>query len=72
MIKNLREQGVFAHLHYIPIHIQPYYKKLGFKMGDFPNAETYYRQAITLPLFPELTLEDVEFIVEKLTAEING
>ena len=41
-------------------------------MGDFPNAETYYRQAITLPLFPELTLEDVEFIVEKLTAEING
>ena len=72
LIKNLREQGVFAHLHYIPIHIQPYYKKLGFKMGDFPNAETYYRQAITLPLFPELTLEDVEFIVEKLTAEING
>tara|TARA_Y100000588_G_scaffold248066_1_gene262521 strand:- start:5509 stop:6669 length:1161 start_codon:yes stop_codon:yes gene_type:complete len=72
LVTNLRGQGIFAHVHYIPIHMQPYYKNLGFKKGDFPNAETYYQQAITLPLFPDLTFEQVEFVVEKLSVEINN
>jgi dTDP-4-amino-4,6-dideoxygalactose transaminase len=52
--------------------MQPYYKNLGFKIGHFPNAETYYQQAITLPLFPELTFEQVELVVDKLAAEIGS
>mgnify|MGYP000681099832 FL=1 len=71
LVTNLREQGIFAHVHYIPIHMQPYYKNLGFKLGDFPNAETYYQQAVTLPLFPELTFEQVEFVVKILAEEIK-
>lgn len=71
VITNLREQGIFAHVHYIPIHLQPYYKNLGFKVGDFPNAETYYKQAVTLPLFPELTFEQVEFVVNILAEEMK-
>ncbi|NDV89875.1 UDP-4-amino-4,6-dideoxy-N-acetyl-beta-L-altrosamine transaminase [Alteromonas sp. 345S023] len=72
LVTRLREQGVFAHVHYVPIHMQPYYKNLGFKIGHFPNAETYYQQAITLPLFPELTFEQVELVVDKLAAEIGS
>ena len=71
LVTNLREQGIFAHVHYIPIHMQPYYKNLGFKLGDFPNAEAYYQQAVTLPLFPELTFEQVEFVVKILAEEIK-
>lgn len=71
LVTNLREQGIFAHVHYIPIHMQPYYKNLGFKKGDYPNAEHYYQQAITLPLFPDLTLEEVEQVVEMLLKAVN-
>jgi len=51
----LRRSGIGVNLHYIPIHLQPYYKAIGFSDGDFPEAEKYYREAITLPLFPGLT-----------------
>lgn len=51
----LRERNVLINLHYIPVHTQPYYKKMGFKWGDFPNAEAYYRTAISVPMFPSLT-----------------
>ncbi len=62
LICALREAGITAHLHYIPIHLQPYYGKLGFQKGDFPNAENYYRRAITLPLHPNMNSTDIEFI----------
>lgn len=48
---ELRERGIGVNLHYIPVHTQPYYRRLGFKPGDFPVAEQYYREAISLPLF---------------------
>lgn len=48
----LREQGVGVNLHYIPVHTQPYYRDFGFRAGDFPEAERYYEQAISLPLYP--------------------
>lgn len=66
VITDLREQKVFAHVHYIPIHLQPYYQKLGFKQGDFPNAELYYQQAVTIPLYPDLKPEQQAEIVEKI------
>lgn len=51
---GMRAAGINVNLHYIPIHLQPYYRDLGFADGDFPEAERYYRQAITLPLYPDL------------------
>ena len=66
LVSKLRSSGIFAHVHYIPIHTQPYYKKLGFDWGDFPNAETYYHQAISLPLFPQLTTDDLAYIADKV------
>ena len=71
VVASLRENGIFAHVHYIPIHIQPYYKSLGFKVGDYPNAERYYEQAITLPLYPDLTFEQVEYVVKNLVQLTN-
>lgn len=52
---GLREANIGANVHYIPIHTQPYYERLGFQRGDFPNAEQYYDRAITIPLFPSMT-----------------
>ena len=66
LVTLLRAQGIYAHVHYIPIHLQPFYKDLGFKEGDFPNAECYYQQALTLPLFPDLSIGDVDNIILKL------
>ena len=62
----LRANGVGANVHYIPVHLQPYYQGLGFKPGDYPNAEAYYAAAITLPLFPRMTDADQDRVVEAL------
>lgn len=64
----LRQQGIVGHLHYIPIYLQPYYQQLGFKAGYCPQAENYYQQAVTLPLFPGLTPEAQQFVVTTLSA----
>lgn len=51
----MREAGVGVNVHYIPVHLQPYFQKMGFQRGDFPIAEAYYDAALSLPLFPDLT-----------------
>ncbi|QTH71056.1 UDP-4-amino-4,6-dideoxy-N-acetyl-beta-L-altrosamine transaminase [Pseudoalteromonas xiamenensis] len=71
VVTYLRAQGVFAHVHYIPIHLQPYYQQLGFKKGDYPNAELYYQQAITLPLYPELTMKQQTHVISALNNAIK-
>ncbi|WP_339724951.1 UDP-4-amino-4,6-dideoxy-N-acetyl-beta-L-altrosamine transaminase [uncultured Paraglaciecola sp.] len=53
--QQLHAKGVAVNVHYIPIHLHPYYQHLGFKLGDFPAAENFYNHALTLPLFPSLT-----------------
>ena len=53
----LRDRDILVNLHYIPVHTQPYYQKLGFEWGDFPNAEAYYKTAISIPIFPTLSCE---------------
>lgn len=68
IIQHLRNNGVIAHLHYIPIYKQPYYQKLGFPSDYCPNAESYYARAITLPLHPNLTESEIDYIVEQLEA----
>lgn len=55
MYKDLWERGIGANLHYIPVHRQPYYEDLGFKVGDFPVAEQFHREVISLPMYPMLT-----------------
>ncbi|KPV91361.1 UDP-4-amino-4,6-dideoxy-N-acetyl-beta-L-altrosamine transaminase [Pseudoalteromonas sp. P1-30] len=67
VITGMREQGIIAHLHYIPIHLQPYYQALGFSEGDYPNAETYYKQAVTIPLHPAITADEQQFVINTLT-----
>lgn len=62
----LRKNKVGVNVHYIPVHMQPYYQNKGFKAGDFPNAEHYYSRAITLPLYYDLSDKSQNFIVEKL------
>jgi len=60
---QLRERGLFLQVHYIPVHTQPYYQELGFKWGDFPEAESYYHKELSLPLYPDLNEEDINIIV---------
>jgi UDP-4-amino-4,6-dideoxy-N-acetyl-beta-L-altrosamine transaminase len=55
VFQALRNRRILVNLHYIPVHTQPYYQNLGFAWGDFPNAEAYYRSAISIPMYPTLT-----------------
>ena len=66
----LREANIGANVHYIPIHLQPFYRARGFGEGDFPNAEAYYARAITLPLHPQMSDSDVDRVVECLTGAL--
>jgi UDP-4-amino-4,6-dideoxy-N-acetyl-beta-L-altrosamine transaminase len=66
VFEGLRAAGVGVNLHYIPVHLQPYYRDLGFAEGDFPEAERYYTEAISLPLFPLLSDEQQDYVVEQL------
>jgi len=66
VFEELRHSGIGVNLHYIPVHTQPYYQKLGFKSGDFPQAERYYQEAISLPLYYGLTERNRDRIVMKL------
>jgi UDP-4-amino-4,6-dideoxy-N-acetyl-beta-L-altrosamine transaminase len=64
VFEALREQGVGVNLHYIPIHTQPYYQKLGFQKGKLPEAERYYASSISIPLYPGMTLHEQDYIVK--------
>jgi UDP-4-amino-4,6-dideoxy-N-acetyl-beta-L-altrosamine transaminase len=66
MICALRAKNILAHVHYIPIHLQPFYQALGFNQGDFPVAEQYYSRAISLPLFPQLSKKEQDYIITTL------
>ncbi|MGE8151607.1 UDP-4-amino-4,6-dideoxy-N-acetyl-beta-L-altrosamine transaminase [Pseudomonas vancouverensis] len=66
VFEALRAAGVGVNLHYIPVHLQPYYRDLGFSEGDFPQAERYYSEAISLPLYPLLSDEQQDYVVEQL------
>jgi UDP-4-amino-4,6-dideoxy-N-acetyl-beta-L-altrosamine transaminase len=63
---KLRESNIGVNLHYIPIHLQPYYKKIGFKEGDFPVAEAYYKKSLSIPMFPKITYSEIEYVALKL------
>jgi UDP-4-amino-4,6-dideoxy-N-acetyl-beta-L-altrosamine transaminase len=68
----LRENGIYAQIHYVPVHLMPYYRKFGWKQGDFPHAEKYYRHCISLPMYPTLTQKEQDFVIEKITLFVHG
>lgn len=71
VFEKMREAGIGVNVHYIPVHLQPFYKALGYGEGDFPIAESYYSRALTLPLHPNLANAEQDHIVEKLSQFIK-
>lgn len=67
----LKENNIFAQIHYIPCHLMPYYINKGWKEGDFPVSENYYRQCISLPVFPNLTKIEQNFVINKISEFYN-
>jgi len=63
---GLRKDDIGVNVHYIPVHMQPYYQKLGFRVGQFPAAEAYYRGAISIPLYASMTTAEQDQVVECL------
>lgn len=72
IVEQMRAAGVFAHVHYIPVHLQPYYRQLGFQPGQCPAAETYYERAITVPLYAGMSDADQDEVVRVLGRLLNG
>ena len=66
VFEALRAKDIMVNLHYIPVHTQPYYQQMGFRPGDYPRAEQYYREAISIPMHPSLTDEEQDFVVAAL------
>ncbi len=62
----LKLNGIYAQIHYIPCHLMPYYKNLGFKLGDYPQAENYYKGCISLPVYPTLSDSELSFVISKV------
>ena len=71
IFEGLRAGGIGVNLHYIPVHLQPYYRNLGFKEGNFPVSEDYYKRAISIPLYPALTDTEQEKTVSVLQAQLS-
>jgi len=67
---SLREKGIGVNVHYIPVHLQPFYRNLGFKQGDYPNSESYYDGALTIPMYTKLKKKDIEFVIQALQESI--
>jgi UDP-4-amino-4,6-dideoxy-N-acetyl-beta-L-altrosamine transaminase len=62
----LRQHKIYAQIHYIPCHLMPYYRQFGWKDGDMPNAESYYKRCISLPMYPNLENEQQQFVIDKI------
>jgi UDP-4-amino-4,6-dideoxy-N-acetyl-beta-L-altrosamine transaminase len=71
IFEELREAGIGVNLHYIPVYRQPYYRELGFGQGYCPNAEAYYAEAISLPIYPSLTDEEQQRVIAAMTEAVS-
>lgn len=72
VFESLREQGIGVNLHYIPVHTQPYYQRMGFKQGDYPQAESYYAEAISLPMFQTMSEEQQDTVIAALRKAVDA
>lgn len=66
MFDHLRSNNIGVNVHYIPVHLQPYYQNLGFNCGDFPESEKYYERALSIPLHPNLSVGEQNHVIEKI------
>ncbi len=67
IFKALREAKIGVQLHYLPIHLQPYFRALGFQIGQYPHAEFYAKNALSLPIYPGLDMAKINYVVSTLT-----
>ncbi len=72
LLNLLRDLNIFAQVHYIPLHLMPYYQNLGWKKGDFPNVEKYYKHCLSIPVYPSLTDEDQDYVIDVIKTFYNG
>ena len=68
LYRHLRENNIHAQIHYIPVHLMPYYRQFGWKEGDFPHAEYFYKHCLSLPMYPSLTEKEQEFVIKTIAA----
>ena len=71
VFEALRAHEIIVNLHYIPVHTQPYYEKMGFKVGDFPEAERYYAEAISIPMYPTMTRAQQDHVIHCLRTALG-
>jgi UDP-4-amino-4,6-dideoxy-N-acetyl-beta-L-altrosamine transaminase len=71
VVQALRTAGIGVNVHYIPVHTQPYYQALGFRAGDYPQAERYYSEAISLPLYATMSNAQQDTVVDALAAALS-
>lgn len=69
---HLREKNIFSQVHYIPVHLMPYYRQFGWKDGDFPYAEAYYNRCLSLPMYPSLADNEQEYVIKIIRDFLNG
>lgn len=72
VFEYMRAKNIIVNLHYIPVHTQPYYQAMGFKEGDFPEAERYYAEAISIPMYPTLTEAQQDEVVATLKEALGA
>ncbi len=72
VFEALRAKDIIINLHYIPVHTQPYYQRMGFKQGDYPEAERYYQEAISIPMHPMLTQDEQDYVVCSLREAVTS
>ncbi|MEN9464027.1 MAG: hypothetical protein RL217_208 [Pseudomonadota bacterium] len=72
IFEELRAAGIGVNLHYIPVHTQPYYQQMGFKQGDYPQAEQYYQEAISLPMYAQMTSNQVQEVIQSIQKALTG
>ncbi|KPN76358.1 spore coat protein [Shewanella sp. Sh95] len=71
LFNEMRTAGIQVHVHYFPVHLQPYYLQKGFQRGDFPAAERFYEQILSLPLYPGLELDELNLVITQLKLQLS-
>jgi len=71
LYEYLRTKNIYVQVHYVPVHLMPYYRQFGFMKGDYPVAEAYYEKCLSLPMYPTLTMEEQEYVIQT-TLEFFG
>jgi UDP-4-amino-4,6-dideoxy-N-acetyl-beta-L-altrosamine transaminase len=70
LYEALRARNIYAQIHYIPVHLMPYYRALGHMPGSFPHAEAFYERCISLPMYPTLTPDEQQYVIESVLKSI--